>query len=219
MSARRNLRCGLSFPSFLFPRSLSGTQYTADQLNFTHGIASGDPYSNSVILWTRVAPMMNDVNSNVTVSGYVPLYNHGSVQNASTAPICVQFKVAKTADFAHVESSGTAYTSSDVDYTIKVEAANLTAFTRYYYQFNICNSNKTSPLGRTKTTPNVNDYTSKVALAIYSCSNFRMSHQSTLGGKRCADVTCSSIRLLQLLWQSCAKGFCRLRCPLGRLYL
>lgn len=100
-------------------RNVAGTEYTADQLNFTHGVASGDPYPNSVILWTRVAPMMDSVDSNVTVSGYVPLYNHGPVQ-VSTAPVCVEFKVAKTADFAHVESSGTAYTSSDIDYTVKV---------------------------------------------------------------------------------------------------
>lgn len=101
-------------------RNVPGTEYTAAQLNFTHGIASGDPYSDSVILWTRVAPMFDSVDSNTTVSGYVPLYNHGPTQNISTAPVCVQFKVAKTPDFAHVESSGTAYTSSDIDYTVKV---------------------------------------------------------------------------------------------------
>lgn len=57
----------------------------------------------------------------------------------------------------------------------------MTAFTRYYYQFNICNSNKTSVLGRTKTIPDDNDYTAKVGLAIYSCSNFRkLSSKSKL---------------------------------------
>lgn len=55
---------------------------------------------------------------------------------------------------------------------MKVEASNLTAFTRYYYQFNVCGSDKKSPLGRTKTTPDVNDYVSKVGLAVYSCSNY-----------------------------------------------
>lgn len=45
-------------------------------LNFTHGVASGDPYPNSVILWTRLAPMFDNDDSNVTVSGFVPLYNH-----------------------------------------------------------------------------------------------------------------------------------------------
>ncbi|KAI5201872.1 hypothetical protein E4T39_05037 [Aureobasidium subglaciale] len=153
-------------------RNVPGTQYTASQLNFTHGVASGDPYSDSVILWTRVAPMFDNVNDNKTVSGYAPLYGHGANLTASTAPVCVQYKVAKSENFTHVESSGTVYTSSDIDYTVKVEAKNLTAFTRYYYQFNVCGSNKTSPLGRTKTAPDANDYTAEVGLAVYSCSNF-----------------------------------------------
>lgn len=101
-------------------RNVPGTQFSPSQLNFTHGVASGDPYSDSVILWTRVAPMVGNVDSNATVSGYVPLYNHGPVQNVSTAPVCVEYKVAKTADFKHVESKGTVYTSSDIDYTVKV---------------------------------------------------------------------------------------------------
>lgn len=105
------------------------------------------------------------------MSGYVPLYDHGPKQ-ISTAPVCVEWKVAKDEALEHVESSGTAYTSSDIDYTVKVEAANLTAWTRYYYQFNICGSDKKSPLGRTKTTPHANNYVDKVGLAVYSCSNF-----------------------------------------------
>jgi alkaline phosphatase D len=115
--------------------------------------------------------MVGASTDNSSVTGYAPLYGHGNY-SISTAPVCVEYKVAKTSDFKEVESSGKAYTSSDIDYTIKVEAKNLTAWTRYYYQFNICNSTNVSPLGRTKTTPAPNDYVSKVALAIYSCSNF-----------------------------------------------
>ncbi|KAL1592394.1 hypothetical protein SLS60_011473 [Paraconiothyrium brasiliense] len=51
-------------------------------------------------------------------------------------------------------------------------AKNLEAYTNYYYQFNVCNSNNTSPVGRTKTTPNADDDVTKVGLAIYSCSNY-----------------------------------------------
>lgn len=78
--------------------------------------------------------MVDNVASNSTVSGYAPLYGHGP-QQVSTAPVCVEYKVARTPDFKEVESSGTAYTSSDIDYTVKVEAKNLTAWTRYYYQW------------------------------------------------------------------------------------
>ena len=99
----------------------------ATGLNFTHGVASGDPYPTSVILWTRCAPMQDDVTSNSTVSGYVPLYNpvpiykgsNGSIP-VSTAPICISYKVAKDKTLSQVVDSGMAYTSSDVDYTLKV---------------------------------------------------------------------------------------------------
>ncbi|PPJ58391.1 hypothetical protein CBER1_08094 [Cercospora berteroae] len=154
-------------------RNTPSKAFEPSRLNFTHGVASGDPYPDSVILWTRLAPLTasNDTASNATVSGYVPLYNHGPKQ-VSTAPVCAEWRVSRTSDFENVESSGTAYTSSDIDYTIKVEAGNLTSWTRYYYQFNVCGSNNTSPLGRTKTTPYPHDYVENVGLAVYSCSNF-----------------------------------------------
>ncbi len=96
--------------------------HPADQLNFTHGVASGDPYPDSVILWTRVAPMMDNDASNVTVEGYAPLYNHDTEQyvEASTSPICVRYTVATDEALQDVATSGTLYTSSDIDFTVKV---------------------------------------------------------------------------------------------------
>ncbi|KAF2767374.1 hypothetical protein EJ03DRAFT_329273 [Teratosphaeria nubilosa] len=168
--------------------------FSASQINFTHGVASGDPYPNSVILWTRASPMLADVVSNSTVSGYVPLYNPVPIAHVSgwdgqswsnraisTAPVCLEFKVAKSNTFSDVVSSGTAYTSSDVDYTVKVEAQNLAPFTQYYYQFNVCGSNNTSPVGRTRTTPAPHDYVTKIGLAIYSCSNFPFGFFNAFG--------------------------------------
>jgi alkaline phosphatase D len=54
----------------------------------------------------------------------------------------------------------------------QVEAKNLKPYTAYYYQFNVCNSDNTSPLGRTKTTPRADDDLTKVGIAVYSCSNY-----------------------------------------------
>lgn len=54
----------------------------------------------------------------------------------------------------------------------QVEATKLKAFTTYYYQFTVCGSKNTSPIGRTKTTPDPTDKVSKIGLAIYSCSNY-----------------------------------------------
>ena len=100
----------------------------ASELNFTHGVASGDPYPQSVIIWTRCAPIKDDVDDNSTVSKDVPLYNPVPIQGqaveklppASKAPICIHYKVATDQALTKVVDSGTAYTSSDVDYTLKV---------------------------------------------------------------------------------------------------
>lgn len=100
----------------------------ASELNFTHGVASGDPYPHSVILWTRCAPMKDDVGDNSTVSGDVPVFNPVPIQEqaveklppASKAPVCVTYKVATDQALTKVVDSGTAYTSSDVDFTLKV---------------------------------------------------------------------------------------------------
>lgn len=123
--------------------------------------------------------MLDDIDDNSTVSGYVPLYNPVPIYNdtdeakpPSKSPVCLDFVVATDEALSDVVDHGTVYTSSDVDYTIKVEANGLDPFTYYYYQFNVCNSENSSPIGRTKTTPAAKDDVSSVALAIYSCSNF-----------------------------------------------
>ncbi|KAF1998409.1 hypothetical protein P154DRAFT_555313 [Amniculicola lignicola CBS 123094] len=144
------------------------------KLNLTRGVASGDPYPNSVILWTRVGPSSDNGKSNVTVEGTAPLYSHetGEYVAASKAPVCVEYKVYKDKKLGNVVDSVKIYTSSDIDYTVKVEAKNLKPYTKYYYQFNVCNSNNKSPAGRTKTTPNADDGVTKVGIAIYSGSNY-----------------------------------------------
>lgn len=153
--------------------------YSPSQLNFTHGVASGDPYPNSVIIWTRCAPNTDVVNDNSTVSGYVPLYNPVPILNdtdqgkpPSKSPVCVSYKVATDQQMTTIVDQGTVYTSSDIDYTLKVEASGLNPFTYYYYQFTVCDSDNSSPVGRTKTTPLPSDQTSAINLAVYSCSNF-----------------------------------------------
>lgn len=203
------------------------------QLNFTHGVASGDPYADSVILWTRVAPSLEADRSNVTVSGTVGLYNHDteSYIKASAHPICVDYRVYEDKEGRRVVDKGRAYTTSDIDYTLKVwrvscfwvivltvpqvEASGLKPFTTYWYQFQICNSNVTSPLGRTKTAPGADDATEEINLAVYSCSNYRM----------CAILYCivgankTSEWIFQRVWKCRPEGQRRLCAPSWRLHL
>lgn len=80
-----------------------------------------------------------------------------------------------------IVSHGKAYTTSDIDYTIKVEAKGLSPYTTYYYQFNVCDSAKKSPIGRTKTSPDEDDDTTQLGLAIFSCSNYPNGYFNAYG--------------------------------------
>lgn len=175
---------GISIPK-VAKRGSPSAPYDPSRLNFTHGVASGDPYATSVILWTRCAPKFDNSHNDSATSGLVPLYNPVPIYSGddehvpppSHAPVCLTFKVATDRSFKDVVDSGTLFTSSDVDYTAKVEATQLQPFTTYYYQFQVCNSNITSPIGRTKTAPAPTDDVSEIGLAVYSCSNYRMLPQ------------------------------------------
>ncbi|EMC94214.1 hypothetical protein BAUCODRAFT_36688 [Baudoinia panamericana UAMH 10762] len=183
----RHRSLGLDVPKIQKRQSLQARQapanFTDSQLNFTHGVASGDPWAYSVILWTRLAPSLASDNSNVTVSGYVPVYSHETEQyiQASRHRVCATWKIASDPQLTKIVDSGTAYTTSDIDFTIKVEAGHLQPFTTYYYQFTQCGTNNRSPLGRTKSSPTDDDDTQQIGLAVYSCSNFPNGYFNAYG--------------------------------------
>lgn len=62
------------------------------------------------------------MSNSVTVSGTVPFFNHDTEEyvKVSVAPVCADYKVATDSAMRNVVTSGTAYTSSDIDYTMKV---------------------------------------------------------------------------------------------------
>lgn len=112
---------------------------------FTHGIASGDPLSDRVILWTRVIP-----------------------SDGEARKLPVQWQVSETDKFEKIVNSGTAVSEPKNDHTIKVDATGLKPDTPYYYRF-IADGTE-SPVGRTKTLPKTG--TNAVKLAVVSCSNY-----------------------------------------------
>ena len=96
--------------------------------------------------------------------------------------MCVDYQVASDDKFTSVVDKGKAYTTSDIDYTVKVEAKNLKPFTTYYYHFSVCGArNNKSPLGRTKTSPRADDDVSKISLAVFSCAAFPFGYFNAYG--------------------------------------
>jgi alkaline phosphatase D len=111
---------------------------------FRHGVASGDPLRDRVVLWTRVTPG-----------------TPGEV-------VDVGWLIARDQRMSRVFASGSVRTSAERDYTVKLDAVALEPGTTYYYRFSARGSR--SPIGRTRTLPA--RPTSRARLAIVSCANF-----------------------------------------------
>ena len=148
---RRQLLKG--FGASLGALALRGFEVYADEpFYFTHGIASGDPLADRVILWTRLIP-----------------------GNGQHAEIDCQWQVAKDAEFKQLVSSGSASTSAARDYTIKVDAGGLAPGSQYYYRF--LRDSISSPVGTTRTLPEGD--ISEFRLGVCSCSNYPQGYFNT----------------------------------------
>jgi len=110
---------------------------------FAHGVASGDPLADAVILWTRVSP-------------------------SSPGAVRVDWEIASDPGFARVVAGGAVMTDESLDYTVKVDATGLAAGTTYYYRFDA--QLRTSPIGRTRTAPS--GPVDQVRVAVVSCSKY-----------------------------------------------
>jgi alkaline phosphatase D len=113
--------------------------------HFTHGVASGDPLSDRVILWTRVLPGDGAL---VTLTG--------------------RWEVAEDLQFKRVVMSGETTTGPERDHTVKVDATGLQPATNYWYRFVF--NGVTSAVGRTRTLPV--GAVEAFSLAVCSCSNY-----------------------------------------------
>src|SRR5215218_7385684 len=110
---------------------------------FRHGVASGDPLSDRVILWTRVTPA------------------------SKTASQTVSWVIARDPKLAQVVSRGEAQTGAARDFTVKIDVTGLQPATTYYYRFE--GGGERSVIGRTRTLPVAG--VSRVRLGVVSCSN------------------------------------------------
>ena len=117
--SRRHPHLDMSIPRL---SKRDGSSVDPETLRFTHGVASGDPLPNSIILWTRVAPTMKSDASNITVDGDKPRYSHDTETyiEADPNPVCVEYKVGTSRSLSSVVDKGKAYTTANIDYTVKV---------------------------------------------------------------------------------------------------
>lgn len=126
---------------------------------FLHGVASGDPLSDGVLLWTRITPTPDAV--------------PGSGKGPDTA---VSWEVAEDKAFTRVAARGATTSKAASDHTVKVDVRGLRQATAYYFRFTVGSS--VSPVGRTRTTPATDAATPGVRFGVVSCANWEAGYFS-----------------------------------------
>jgi alkaline phosphatase D len=111
---------------------------------FCHGVASGDPLADRVVVWTRL-----------------------TLPEAPRGRVRVRWRVARDRHLRDVVGRGTVATDAGRDWTVKVDVGGLDPGTTYYYGF--AARGRTSPVGRTKTAPDVAD---GIGMAVVSCASY-----------------------------------------------
>lgn len=111
---------------------------------FLHGVASGDPQPNRVILWTRVSDL--------------------------SGPVEVDWVIARDPELIDVVASGSTIATSDRDHTVKVDAAGLASYTTYFYGFSA--AGQRSLVGRTRTAPALGAGPDRLRMGLASCAKY-----------------------------------------------
>jgi len=113
---------------------------------FRHGVASGDPQVDSIVLWTRIS--------------------------RTDQPVKVSWEVSDEPSFGRRLLQGETETSAVTDHTVKVIAGPLPSGQALYYRFSALG--EVSPTGRTRLFRTHGE--DRVGIALASCSNFAFGY-------------------------------------------
>lgn len=135
---------------------------------FTLGVASGDPWPTSVVLWTRLAPdPLHD--------GGMPPYD-----------MPVQWRVATDERMRHVVQRGTVWAQPALAHTVHMTVYGLEPARWYWYQFSVDAAD--SPIGRTRTAPVHHAQVDHLALAFASCADWQNGLYAAYGAMAKEDL-------------------------------
>ncbi|MGV0342708.1 alkaline phosphatase D family protein [Corynebacterium lehmanniae] len=135
-------------------------------LPFLHGVASGDPLPDRVVLWTRVTPSREALPGSGLGEG-----------------VELEWQIDTSEDFGNPQT-GTVTTSADSDHTVHVDPDGLEPATEYFYRFIVKSGEfegATSPVGRALTAPEADASVDNLNLAIASCANWESGFFAAYG--------------------------------------
>ncbi|NEA49071.1 alkaline phosphatase D family protein [Streptomyces sp. SID10815] len=126
---------------------------------FLHGVASGDPLPDGVLLWTRVTPTEEAV--------------PGSGLGPDTE---VSWVVARDKTFTDVVARGSTTATAASDHTVKADIRGLAPATDYWFRFSAGGAD--SPAARTRTAPAHDAAVTGLRFGVVSCANWEAGYFS-----------------------------------------
>jgi len=119
---------------------------------FSLGVASGDPTSNGIVIWTRLAPK--------------PLDPDGGMNGQRTV---VTWEVSDDEAFSKIVHTGRYTAAPELGYSVHVDVPELASDREYFYRFTLPAGS--SPVGRLRTTPGPG-MTRPLRFAFASCQHY-----------------------------------------------
>lgn len=137
---------------------LSGTQRSwgsklLGAFPFSLGVASGDPWPDGFVLWTRLAPRP------LEPAGGMPM-----------KVVQVEWEVAEDERFSRIVRSGVEAARPELAHSVHVEVTGLKPAWRYWYRFRA--DGEISPIGTARTAPAAGAMTDRVRLGVAGCQHY-----------------------------------------------
>ncbi|MEV6023134.1 alkaline phosphatase D family protein [Streptomyces sp. NPDC052036] len=129
----------------------------SDAPAFLHGVASGDPLPDGVLLWTRVTP--------------TPQAIPGSGVGPDTR---VEWVIAKDKALTNIVAKGSVTATAAADHTVKADVRGLQPATDYWFRFSAGGTD--SPVARTRTAPAANADVSGLRFGVVTCANWEAGY-------------------------------------------
>lgn len=127
---------------------------------FTLGVASGEPWPDGFVLWTRLAPRPLEPDGSGGLSGDIP----------------VRWRVANDPQFRQVVARGETVAPDRFGRSVHVEVRGLQPNRDYFYHFEA--ENVISPTARARTAPAYGDRVSKMRAVFASCAHYERGYFS-----------------------------------------
>ena len=123
---------------------------------FALGVASGEPWHDNVILWTRLAP-------EPLTGGGMPMAN-----------VEVGWEIARDDTFRDIAQKGTSIARPELGHAVHVEVPGLDPGRDYWYRFHA--GKATSAIGRTRTAPAPGAEVDKLRFAVCGCNHYEAGY-------------------------------------------